>query len=357
MRPSDRGPLAPLPVSRPRRCRGRPRAWLLAVGLALLLRGAGRRPAALCGGGRAPRVPQERGAPAPWGRDARGQGPPQELGGAGPLQRAGGRDAGPLIPEICRTGAARAEEAARAKMLDALAAGDLRPGQELELVSALDLNTVVWPEVPVALKDALELPEMDRGIDSLSLNLSIAVQANDYNGSTVPLHNLTNFYFLAKAEPLGNLVEQLIVATGETTGLPHLWGKKAKAEHRRYSAEEIECWRQRAVAAQQRKPSVRTSTSMPRWAHQEACFSACCAFLTEPSTPRDFFVQIATGGGKSLIMADLLCGLNPEERACVIVPKLDLMHQMARLLSSILSEGVCCVGTGHKVDPVARVFI
>ncbi|CAE8638059.1 unnamed protein product, partial [Polarella glacialis] len=99
---------------------------------------------------------------------------------------------------------AAAEKAARLKALDALAAGGLLPGQELELVSALDLGTVPWSEVPVSLKQALQLPAADKGIDSLALNLSLAVQARDAaDGRTVPLARLTNFHFLATAGPLG----------------------------------------------------------------------------------------------------------------------------------------------------------
>eukprot|EP00913_Durusdinium_trenchii_P001269 g1169.t1 len=55
------------------------------------------------------------------------------------------------------------------------------------------------------------------------------------------------------------------------------------------------------------------------------------AFLKD-ETKRDFFVQIATGGGKSLIMADLLDELADGKQACVIVPKLDLMEQIGQLL-------------------------
>ena len=42
----------------------------------------------------------------------------------------------------------------------------------------------------------------------------------------------------------------------------------------------------------------------------------CRAFLKD-ETKRDFFVQIATGGGKSLIMADLLDELADGKQACV----------------------------------------
>ncbi|CAE8602100.1 unnamed protein product [Polarella glacialis] len=100
--------------------------------------------------------------------------------------------------------AAAANRAARLKALDALAAGGLRPGQELELISALDLGTVPWSEVPISLKQALELPAGDNGIDSLALNLTVAVQAKHYtNGHSVPLERLTNFDFLATKGVLG----------------------------------------------------------------------------------------------------------------------------------------------------------
>ncbi|CAE8705588.1 unnamed protein product, partial [Polarella glacialis] len=83
-------------------------------------------------------------------------------------------------PPISKTQAAAVNRAVRLKALDALAAGGLRPGQELELISALDLGTVPWSEVPVSLKQALRLPAGDKGIDSLALNLTVAVQAKDY---------------------------------------------------------------------------------------------------------------------------------------------------------------------------------
>ncbi|CAE8667953.1 unnamed protein product, partial [Polarella glacialis] len=84
---------------------------------------------------------------------------------------------------------------------------------------------------------------------------------------------------------------------------------------------------------------------------------ACRAALKNESQ-RDFFVQIATGGGKSLIMADLLSELDEGQRACIIVPKLDLMEQIAQLLESLgLPGGVSRVGTGHVPDLEARVFV
>ncbi|CAE8720240.1 unnamed protein product, partial [Polarella glacialis] len=257
--------------------------------------------------------------------------------------------------------AAAANRAARLKALDALAVGGLRPGQELELISALDLGTVPWSEVPVSLKQALELPVGDHGVDSLALNLSIAVQAKDYtNGHSVPLERLTTFYFLAKS--MSELYSpRLIVATNASTKLPQLWRQKAGAEHRRYSAEEMEAWRLRARdwAAQQSGTEVASApnSASPRWPHQEACLRACRTFLASGPQQHDLFVQIATGGGKSLIMADLLSELDKGGRACVIVPKLDLMEQVAHLLESMALPGISRVGTGCTPDMGARIFV
>eukprot|EP00933_Yihiella_yeosuensis_P019726 TRINITY_DN15929_c0_g1_i8.p1 TRINITY_DN15929_c0_g1~~TRINITY_DN15929_c0_g1_i8.p1 ORF type:complete len:231 (+),score=38.17 TRINITY_DN15929_c0_g1_i8:3-695(+) len=60
------------------------------------------------------------------------------------------------------------EKASRLKALDALASGGLQPWQELELISALDLGTIPWSEVPIALKAALKLPSADKGVTRLS---------------------------------------------------------------------------------------------------------------------------------------------------------------------------------------------
>ncbi|CAE8659814.1 unnamed protein product, partial [Polarella glacialis] len=258
--------------------------------------------------------------------------------------------------------AAAANRAARLKALDALAAGGLRPGQELELISALDLGTVPWSEVPISLKQALRLPAGDKGIDSLALNLSVAVQAKDYtNGYSVPLERLTNFDFLTTKTLLGQYSPRRIVATNTSTRLPPLWEEWAGAEHRRYSAEELEAWRLRARDWAEQQPgtevdSTPNSTS-PRWPHQEACLRACRKFLASGPQQRDFFVQIATGAGKSLIMADLLAGLDEGGRACVIVPKLDLMEQVAHLLESMALPGISRVGTGCTPDMDARIFV
>ena len=48
----------------------------------------------------------------------------------------------------------------------------------------------------------------------------------------------------------------------------------------------------------------------------EECLERCRDFL-EDELKRDFFVQIATGGGKSLVMADLLTDLADGKQACV----------------------------------------
>ena len=60
-------------------------------------------------------------------------------------------------------------------------------GAPKELISALDLHTVPWNQLPRCLKQHLQLPLEDRGIDSLALNLTVAVQAKDYGGA-VPLN-------------------------------------------------------------------------------------------------------------------------------------------------------------------------
>lgn len=62
-----------------------------------------------------------------------------------------------------------------------------------ELISALDLHTVPWSQVPRHLKQRLALPLEDRGIDSLALNLTVAVQAKDYSNSVVPLNRLLGY--------------------------------------------------------------------------------------------------------------------------------------------------------------------
>lgn len=62
-----------------------------------------------------------------------------------------------------------------------------------ELISALDLHTVPWSQVPRHLKQRLALPLEDRGIDSLALNLTVAVQAKDYRNSVVPLNRFLGY--------------------------------------------------------------------------------------------------------------------------------------------------------------------
>ena len=98
---------------------------------------------------------------------------------------------------------------------------------------------------------------------------------------------------------------------------------------------------------------------LERWPHQARCLEACRGFFANRSTAkRDFFVQMATGTGKSLVMADLLAELGTNQRACVIVPKLDLMEQMTRLLEETLPDRkVSRVGTGWPADLTAEVFV
>ena len=75
------------------------------------------------------------------------------------------------------------------------------------------------------------------------------------------------------------------------------------------------------------------------------------------TSKRDFFVQMATGAGKSLVMSDLLAQLGTGKRACVIVPKLDLMEQMAQLLEKTLATRISRVGTNCPADMEADVFV
>ena len=67
---------------------------------------------------------------------------------------------------------------------------------------------------------------------------------------------------------------------------------------------------------------------------------------------------MATGTGKSMVMADLLADFNKGTgKACVIVPKLDLMDQLADLLEEMLSLRISRVGTGWPADLSADVFV
>ncbi|CAJ1334187.1 unnamed protein product [Effrenium voratum] len=249
--------------------------------------------------------------------------------------------------------------AVETKALEALAVGNLPPGRELELISALDLGTVPWSQLPIRFKERLGLPLQDRGIDSLALNLSVAVQAKDYQDK-VPLRRLATFHLLVTAQgsPLRDKVEQMIVASNESTRLPQEW-QWTGATHRKYTRKEINMWRARArnqtFATDEEQPKV---SKMKRWPHQVHCFKACQAFLSNSSAKHDFFVQMATGTGKSLVMADLLAELGHEQRACIIVPKLDLMEQMAQLLEETLPDRkVCRVGTGWPADLTAEVLV
>ena len=253
--------------------------------------------------------------------------------------------------------------AVRAKCLEAIAVGDLPPGRELELISALDLGTVPWSLLPIKLKERLGLPLEDKGIDSLALNLTVAVQAKDYtDGKTVPLMRLTNFHFMVRADqsPLRKSVKQMVVATNESTQLPRHWQHFSGATHRIYSAEEVDGWRklarlEKAEEDQEELPEL-TKNNLKRWPHQIECLRCCQNFLKNVSQ-RDFFVQMATGSGKSLVMADLLAGLGPGKRSCIIVPKLDLMEQLAQLLEHRLAWRIARVGTGWPADLSADVFV
>ncbi|CAK9037328.1 unnamed protein product, partial [Durusdinium trenchii] len=104
------------------------------------------------------------------------------------------------------------------------------------------------------LKRHLGLPFRDKGIDSLALNLSVAVQAKDY-ANRVPGNCLSTFYTLAQAKfsPLQPYVQHLIVATNRSTRLPEHWLRWTGAEQRTYTAEEIDAWRAAAAAAQKRE--------------------------------------------------------------------------------------------------------
>ncbi|CAL1143482.1 unnamed protein product, partial [Cladocopium goreaui] len=106
---------------------------------------------------------------------------------------------------------------------------------------------------------------------------------------------------------------------------------------------------------------------LKRWPHQLACLAQCQKFLTnskrfgkwvEATTQQDFFVEMATGTGKSLVMTDLLAGLGlGPGKACIIVPKLDLMEQLADLLEETLPFRISRVGTGYPADLSAQLFV
>ena len=249
----------------------------------------------------------------------------------------------------------------RAKCLEAIAVGDMPPGCELELISALDLGTVPWSLLPIKFKEQLGLPLEDTGIDSLALNLTMAVQAKDYlNGNSVPLNRLTNFFFMVRADnsPLRKLVKRMVVATNESTKLPKHWQQLSGAIQRIYTADEIKVWRRKAKRERPNEdgPPQRMRNDFQRWPHQLECLRCCRNFLKNQSQ-RDFFVQMATGAGKSLVMADLLADLAPNKRACIIVPKLDLMEQLVQLLEGTISARVGRVGTGNPADLSAKVFV
>lgn len=253
----------------------------------------------------------------------------------------------------------RIEAAVRKKSLEAIAAGKLEDGKELELISALDLGTVPWDQVPLWLKQLLDLPSKDHGIDSLSLDCKVAVQAKDYaSGRNVSLKELTNFHFMVRADgsPLKDMVKRMVVATNEDNKVSRLWQDWSGAEHRKYTSEEKKTWREAAKLEEpdEEHPKARRK-DLERWDHQVKCFKSCQDFLKQQSY-RDFFVQMATGSGKSLVMADLLLNLGEGQRACIIVPTLDLMEQVATLLEET-GLTPSRVGTGKHPDWEAKIFV
>lgn len=113
------------------------------------------------------------------------------------------------------------------------------------------------------------------------------------------------------------------------------------------------------VAQKQHPPkqiSPQSRSKLQRWPHQVDCVKRCHDFL-QNSSERDFFVQMATGAGKSLVMLDLLAHLEHGRRACIIVPKLDLMEQLAQLLEKTLPSRISRVGTNHPANLDADVFV
>eukprot|EP00438_Fugacium_kawagutii_P035439 Skav231809 [mRNA] locus=scaffold692:236098:255161:- [translate_table: standard] len=264
---------------------------------------------------------------------------------------------GPLLSD---EEVAQIHEVVEAKSLDAIAVGNLPAGRELELISALDLGTVPWSLLPIKFKKQLGLPLEDKGIDSLALNLSMAVQAKDYTNGTVPYAELAKFHFMVRADrsPLKDKVQKMVVATSETTKLSPHWQEYSGAIQQKYAADDVEFWRQKAQSERPQGEEMlkRMGKNLQRWPHQVECLKACWNFMKNTSQ-RDYFVQMATGTGKSLVMSDLLAGLGPKKCSCVVVPKLDLMEQLAQLLESTLSSRIARVGTGHPADLSAQVFV
>ena len=135
------------------------------------------------------------------------------------------------------------------KALETIALGNLPPGKELELISALDLGTVTWDQLPVRLKDKLKLPRGDRGIDSMSLGSETSRSSEglcEWNcgfkrpcyvslpGKSGTLHlegrgSRDGWLHLAKAQNYPNCG---IILAGPT--------------HRAYSPDEMETWRKKA---------------------------------------------------------------------------------------------------------------
>lgn len=78
------------------------------------------------------------------------------------------------------------------------------------------------------------------GFQGFCQGLKVAVQAKDVD-RVVPLNELTNFYFMAKAvgSPLHRHVERLVVATNETTPLPPDWEQCSGADHVTYTSGQL----------------------------------------------------------------------------------------------------------------------
>ena len=128
------------------------------------------------------------------------------------------------------------------------------------------------------------------------------------------------------------------------------------AEHRAYTLDEIRTWRHLAQNESVKDRKMPAARELSRWPHQVDCLQRCQQFLRNESH-HDFFVEMATGTGKSLVMADLLATLHPDHRAVVVVPKLDLMEQLANLLEDMLPSPVSRVGTGWSPDFSAKIFV
>lgn len=209
--------------------------------------------------------------------------------------------------------------------------------QEFEYISAYLTNTIPWSVVPYEEKNKMNIPIMDTGIDSISKDYKVAVQAK--SGKKVELTPIDHFAFRARHYYTDDIIK--IVSTRENIKLSRNTNAIKNFQHKIITKKEIQEVRNRFKNEKELEYKGENKRIIAvRDKHQNKIVSH---YLK--SNKKLYTIKAPCGYGKTHVIKKIIDKFNNEKQYVIFVPSIPLAYQYKSNFNDI--EIVC----SEKINP------